>query len=415
MTVATYAAQPPRDDIVEDGVTTVHSIPFKFFDAAEIVVTRILVDGTEILLAQPTHYSVTGGAVDGVAALGSITKVNGGIDGATLRIDRNTALSQLVVYDPTDDFPARSHQEAIDRLEMQIQEIRRDLITRADVVAIILATLIPGTGIDFDVDEEGGTITINNTMLDPAVLAQTIYNILNEGAGIDITLDEIRNLITITAAQLDDLPDCVMLSGDQQTYDGAFAGSGGSGLTTEDVQDIVGGMILNGTGITKAYDDTAGTLTIGCSVTPYTDEQARDALGTALQSGTLIALVDDDAGDHITINSTALAPAYAGVVPADHAGAFAFTNAMNGLSTNWTGGAAAITIDPEATTALADGWAHVVRNNGSAAITIHRGAGVSLHVNGATASADATIAVGGVATINRWGDDDFTIVGPGVS
>jgi hypothetical protein len=235
------------------------------------------------------------------------------------------------------------------------------------------------------------------------------------GTGITLDYDAPLHRITISAAQLEDLPDCVMLSGDQQSYDGAFGGGGGGGLTSADVQTIVGGMILADTGITVDYDAVAATVTIGCSIVEYTDEMARDAFGAALNPGTSILITVDDPGDEITIDSTALAAPYAGVVPTGHAGAFDFSDAMNGKSTNWTGGAAAITIRDQADVALSDGWAHVVRNNGAAPITIHRDTAVALYVNGGLGSADATIAIGGVATINRWGDDEFTIVGPGVS
>jgi hypothetical protein len=70
MTVPSDAAQPPRDEYVEDGATLVHAINFTFENASEISVQRILVDGTEILLVNPTHYTVAGG----LGATGSITK-----------------------------------------------------------------------------------------------------------------------------------------------------------------------------------------------------------------------------------------------------------------------------------------------------------------------------------------------------
>jgi hypothetical protein len=61
MTVPSDTAQPPRDSYVEDGATLVHAINFTFENASEITVSRILVDGTEILLVNPTHYTVAGG------------------------------------------------------------------------------------------------------------------------------------------------------------------------------------------------------------------------------------------------------------------------------------------------------------------------------------------------------------------
>jgi hypothetical protein len=43
---------------------------------------------------------------------------------------------------------------------------------------------------------------------------------------------------------------------------GAFSVPPGTGLTTEQVQDVVGAMIVGGTDIDATYDDGAGTLTI---------------------------------------------------------------------------------------------------------------------------------------------------------
>ena len=61
-------------------------------------------------------------------------------------------------------------------------------------------------------------------------------------------------------------------------------------LDTEDVQDIVGGMFINGTGITASYDDPTGMILIDCTITQYTDELAMDALSVAFAAGTHIGI-----------------------------------------------------------------------------------------------------------------------------
>ena len=70
--------------------------------------------------------------------------------------------------------------------------------------------------------------------------------------------------------------------------------------TLEQVQDAVATMIQNGTGITWAYDDGAGTLTPSVSITQYTDEQARDAAAAMIQDGFGIEWAEDDPGDTLT-------------------------------------------------------------------------------------------------------------------
>lgn len=95
--------------------------------------------------------------------------------------------------------------------------------------------------------------------------------------------------------------------------------------------------------------------------------------------------------------------------------AWTFADAERGGRINYTGAAAAATINPNATTSITDGATYVIRNAGSGAITVTRGTGVTLKVNGGTSSANATIAIGGLATLIRWGTDDWTISGSGVS
>lgn len=56
--------------------------------------------------------------------------------------------------------------------------------------------------------------------------------------------------------------------------------------TTEQTQDLVGAMGVNGTGTVFSYDDVGGFFTFDCTVTQYTDELAQDAIGAAFAAGT---------------------------------------------------------------------------------------------------------------------------------
>jgi hypothetical protein len=95
--------------------------------------------------------------------------------------------------------------------------------------------------------------------------------------------------------------------------------------------------------------------------------------------------------------------------------AFTFADSERSGGINYTGAAAAATINPNATTSITAGASYVIRNNGSGVLTITRGAGVSLKKNGSTSSADASLAVGGVASLVRWGTDDWSVSGSGIS
>lgn len=71
-------------------------------------------------------------------------------------------------------------------------------------------------------------------------------------------------------------------------------------------QDLVAGMLVEGTNIDLVYDDNAGTLTFsvaGLTTTSLSDfpEAVRDRLATTLAAGTGIAITVDDPGDTVTI------------------------------------------------------------------------------------------------------------------
>jgi hypothetical protein len=94
---------------------------------------------------------------------------------------------------------------------------------------------------------------------------------------------------------------------------------------------------------------------------------------------------------------------------------FTFADSDRGGGINYTGSAGTATINPNGTTAITTGGVIVVRNAGSGALTITRGSGVTLKVNGGTTSANATLATGGVATLVKWGTNDWSVSGTGLS
>jgi hypothetical protein len=410
MTVPSSAAQPPVDSYVEDGATLVHPVSFTFVNATELSVVRTLASGVVTVLVLDVDYTVAGGAGD----VGSITKASAGVAGATITIERQTTIDQLVHREPGDDFPVADQEAALDKLTRICQELRRDILSERDVSDIVSRILIAGAGLSISRDVDTGKLTIDN-LIDAEAIRDTVALQLFAGAGITLTNDDALDKLVISATELEALPDCLKLSGDAQTNTGA--GGGGVPVTGEQIMDVVAAMLAAGSGISLAYNDAGDQLVVtNTSPAGYTDEQARDAIGAALRVGARIAVAVDDAGDTITLSSDALDPSYAGLAVIPEAGAFAFAAAMNGRSILYTGGAAAAALHLEATTALPDGWGVVIRNTGTGPLTIAIDAGVHVKVNGATADAvSVSIAIGGVAHINRWEADDFTIVGPKVT
>ena len=95
--------------------------------------------------------------------------------------------------------------------------------------------------------------------------------------------------------------------------------------------------------------------------------------------------------------------------------AFTFANSERGGGILYTGSAAAATINPNGSTAINTGATYVIRNAGSGALTVTRGTGVTLYVNGGTSSANASLAIGAIATLIKWDTNTWTIAGSGVS
>ncbi|MBY0301234.1 glycosyl hydrolase family 28-related protein [Sphingomonas ginsenosidimutans] len=114
----TVAALPSTASYVEDGVTTSFPVPFRFKSASDLVVERIA-GGVATALSLGVDYSVTGGSTD---AGGTLTRT-AATAGATLRIARRTARAQPMVYTNGDRFPAKSHEEALDRAILITQEL----------------------------------------------------------------------------------------------------------------------------------------------------------------------------------------------------------------------------------------------------------------------------------------------------
>lgn len=118
----TVAALPAVAEYLEDGVTTSFPAPFRFKAAADLVVERILDSGL-VTLAIGVDYTVTGGETDA----GGAVKRTAATNGARLRIRRETARAQPMVYTTGDRFPAVSHEEALDRQMLIAQEQAADI------------------------------------------------------------------------------------------------------------------------------------------------------------------------------------------------------------------------------------------------------------------------------------------------
>ena len=113
----TVGALSPSQSYLENGVTTVFAVPFRYLAADDLVVSRV-VGGVETVLAYGVAWSATNGPTD---AGGSLT-LGASVPGATLKIRRSTPRQQQTDYVTGGAFPADSHEQALDRLTLIVQE-----------------------------------------------------------------------------------------------------------------------------------------------------------------------------------------------------------------------------------------------------------------------------------------------------
>lgn len=102
-----------------NGVTTEFSFPYRFLANGDLVVVEVAADGTETVKTITTHYTITGAGDD---AGGSVTMLVAPASGTRLVIYRDTEVVQETDYTSGDAFPAESHERALDRLTMILQE-----------------------------------------------------------------------------------------------------------------------------------------------------------------------------------------------------------------------------------------------------------------------------------------------------
>ena len=109
-----------------NGSTTAFAYTFPINTTSEITVIERSSTGTETVKSEGTG-STNYGIADNGASGGTVTMVTAPASGTTLVIRRNTALTQETDYVANDPFPAETHEDALDKLNMQTQELQEQL------------------------------------------------------------------------------------------------------------------------------------------------------------------------------------------------------------------------------------------------------------------------------------------------
>ena len=108
-----------------NSAVTPYSVPFPFFDSSDLVVVKKLTaTGEETALALSADYTVDGA---GDSEGGSVVTAVAIPPTYTLTIYREIPITQPTSYITADDFPAASHERALDRLTYLSQQNARKL------------------------------------------------------------------------------------------------------------------------------------------------------------------------------------------------------------------------------------------------------------------------------------------------
>ena len=116
----TVSSQQSEVQYAGDGVTTVFAVPFYFLENTHISVMLFNALGSVIPQVLDVDYTLTGA---GDLSGGTLTFTTEPLPGYTVEILREVPLTQLTDYQPNDDFPAESHERALDKLTMMAQQV----------------------------------------------------------------------------------------------------------------------------------------------------------------------------------------------------------------------------------------------------------------------------------------------------
>ena len=119
-----------------NGSTTVFAVTFRFLQTSHIQATLRDAGGTETTWVLGTHYTLSGaGGASGTLTVKTSPTNYTPTSGETLVISRNVPRTQETDYGENDNFPAETHEEALDKLTMVGQQLD-ETIARALVVPV---------------------------------------------------------------------------------------------------------------------------------------------------------------------------------------------------------------------------------------------------------------------------------------
>ena len=119
----TITAEVTENTYTGTGANTALATTFTFEDDSDVVVIQtVTATAVETTMVDGTNYNITGGA----GTTGTVTPIDGATDfttAMTWKLKRVTPRNQTRNYQEAGEFPAESHEDALDKLTRIIQEL----------------------------------------------------------------------------------------------------------------------------------------------------------------------------------------------------------------------------------------------------------------------------------------------------
>ena len=143
-----------------DGTTTAFSFTFEILETTDIkvivVTTATGAESVRSIGTGSTNYAVTGtGNVNG----GTVTFVTAPTASETVFLMRNMGFTQPTDYRTNDPFPAETHENALDRMALQIQQVSR----RLDRALLRPESDTTSGALPHNIDLKGGVLKFNSS------------------------------------------------------------------------------------------------------------------------------------------------------------------------------------------------------------------------------------------------------------
>lgn len=121
----TVSSEVKRADYAGNASTTDFATVFRFLQNSDVrVILTVDTTGVETPQVETTNYTLAGADLD---AGGTVTMLVAPPVGTTLTIKRDVTLTQGTDYVENDEFPAESHEDALDKLTMITQQLQEEL------------------------------------------------------------------------------------------------------------------------------------------------------------------------------------------------------------------------------------------------------------------------------------------------